>query len=229
MTNLPPIETLGRPKSLRDLAADRLRTAIIDADFTFGELLSENTLAALLGISKTPIHEALMQLRTEGLVEILPQRGARVFQPTRELIADLCDFRVLLETRAMQLAYERNRAGLIVTLENIVEQMIVTWEARNVREYLRLDTEYHDQLYKLSGSAHLAAAYAAIAARVAAVRTQIVAPEPESRRTAFEEHKSIPKLLRQGGIDEVLKILTLHVDRLKDLFRDSESRPKESA
>src|ERR1019366_2280735 len=195
---------LDRPKSLREMAADRIRAAIIDADFAFGELLSENALAEMLGISKTPIHEALMQLQSEGLVEILPQRGARVYSPTRESVVDLCDYRLLIETRAVQLACAREPTELIAGLEEIVARMRKAWEAQRVREYLHLDTAYHEQFYLHSGSPSLLAGYGLIAARAAAVRTHLVVPQPGFRRTAYEEHLQMPALLRQGRIADVV-------------------------
>ena len=72
-----------RPKSLTELVVDELRTRIIDGRLRLGEALSENTLAAELGISKTPVREALLQLKLERLVDVLPQRGTYVFRLRR--------------------------------------------------------------------------------------------------------------------------------------------------
>ena len=70
-------------KSLADLVVQELRTRILDGRLRLGENLSENTLAADLGISKTPVREALLRLKMDRLVDVLPQRGSYVFQLVR--------------------------------------------------------------------------------------------------------------------------------------------------
>jgi DNA-binding GntR family transcriptional regulator len=211
-------EGLVRPKSLRDLAVDYLRSAIIDADFELGALLSENTLSEQLRISKTPIHEALVILQSQGLVEILPQRGARVFDPTPDQLLDLCDYRLLIEIRAVNLAHERNRKRLLAALDRVLTQMIAAWKDGRVKDYLRLDTDFHNLFFEHSGSPCLQAASAQVAARIAAVRTHIAGRNQSSRQTAFDEHVQIVDFLKQDRVSEVAAILHDHVHRLLDLF-----------
>jgi DNA-binding GntR family transcriptional regulator len=75
---------LSRPPSLASLAEGRLREAIENAEFQLGESLSEDKLATFLGVSRTPVREALNSLSLQGLVEIFPQRGSYVFSPSGE-------------------------------------------------------------------------------------------------------------------------------------------------
>jgi DNA-binding GntR family transcriptional regulator len=70
---------LERPKSLRELALEHLRSSIVDGTLKMGQTLSERGISEELGVSKSPVREALAQLRDEGLVSIEPQKGARVF------------------------------------------------------------------------------------------------------------------------------------------------------
>ena len=70
---------LERPKSLRELALEYLRNRIVDGTFQMGQVLSERKISEELGVSKSPVREALAQLRDEGLVDIEPQKGARVY------------------------------------------------------------------------------------------------------------------------------------------------------
>ena len=100
--------TLQRPPSLATLATDRLKAAIEGAEFDLGAPLSEDKLATFLGISRTPVREALNMLSVQGLVEILPQRGSYVFFPSEEDVAQLCEFRMMMESRAIGLCLARN-------------------------------------------------------------------------------------------------------------------------
>src|SRR5262245_51594780 len=110
----------GRGPSLTTTVYDRILQSIIDGTIALGSLLSEKVLAEGFGVSKTPVREALVQLQAIGLVEILPQRGGRVFQPSTEQVRELCEIRTELECAGLRLSMERNRAGLAALLEEIV-------------------------------------------------------------------------------------------------------------
>src|SRR3546814_1175987 len=93
---------LERPKSLTELVKEHVRTRITNGELMLGEALSENVLAAQLGISKTPVREALLQLKLEGLVDIQPQRGSFVFTMAPEEAAELCQYRSEEHTSELQ-------------------------------------------------------------------------------------------------------------------------------
>lgn len=77
-----------QPKSLVTIVEERLRNAIIDAEMGFGESLSEEALSEALGVSRTPVREALARLQLQGLVTIVPKKGTFVFAPTEEDVAE---------------------------------------------------------------------------------------------------------------------------------------------
>ena len=105
---------IDRPPSLATTVADRLRQAIIDAELALGSELSEATLAAKLGVSRTPIREALTLLQQQGMVNIIPQRGTYSFFPTEQDIIDLCEYRIVLENRAVSFSTAQNRDETVV-------------------------------------------------------------------------------------------------------------------
>src|SRR3546814_2324752 len=113
-----PLRVLQRPKSLTTLAVDEIRGRIVRGELGLGAPLSENALALELGVSKTPIREALLQLKMEGLVSIQPQRGSFVFDMTVEEIRQLGELRATLEVTALELAMQRNRAALVGALRS---------------------------------------------------------------------------------------------------------------
>ena len=99
---------LERPKSLRELALEYLRNRIVDGTFQMGQVLSERKISEELGVSKSPVREALAQLRDEGLVDIEPQKGARVFTLSEEEVIQICDFRQAIESASFELALQRD-------------------------------------------------------------------------------------------------------------------------
>ena len=88
---------ITRPKSLTEMVVEELRKRIIDGRMQLGAALSENALAADLGISKTPVREALLQLKLERLVDVLPQRGTYVFRMAPDQVAMIRELREVLE------------------------------------------------------------------------------------------------------------------------------------
>src|SRR4029453_13619161 len=113
---------LVRPKSLTDLAHDSIRQLIVGGELPMGAQLSEATLAAQLGISKTPVREALLRLRADGLVEIQPQRGTFVFALAPRQVEEICAFREVVEVSAVKLAMEARRPALAKALQANVRE-----------------------------------------------------------------------------------------------------------
>jgi DNA-binding GntR family transcriptional regulator len=131
---------LTRPKSLTDLAHDRIRQLIVGGELPMGSELSEATLAAQLGISKTPVREALLRLRVDGLIDIQPQRGTFVFSLTPEQVEEICVFREVVEVTAVRLAMERRHAELAKCLQANVREMARARKARDwktIRQLIR--------------------------------------------------------------------------------------------
>ena len=96
-------------KSLADLVVQELRTRILDGRLRLGESLSENTIAADLGISKTPVREALLRLKMDRLVDVLPQRGSYVFRLSAQEVGMVSELREVLEVAAAAAAMKRER------------------------------------------------------------------------------------------------------------------------
>ena len=90
----------------------RLREAIIDGEFALGAVISEEMIAQSFGVSRTPVREAMGQLQLQGLVVIRPQVGSFVFTPSADDIQALCAFRIIIEPKAAELAYQGGRHDL---------------------------------------------------------------------------------------------------------------------
>lgn len=97
------LKQIERPKSLSETAAQYIRRAITKGQFGLGQPISESALTASLGISKTPVREALAQLKMEGLVNIFPQKGTFVFTLSEKEVMDICELRYTLEGTALKL------------------------------------------------------------------------------------------------------------------------------
>ena len=125
---------IARPKSLTELVGEELRARIVDGRLRLGAALSENALAAELGLSKTPVREALLQLKLERVVEVLPQRGTYVFRLAADQLAPISELRDVLEVAGLKAAMARNRPELIARLTEITDDsndirtMFIGWQ-----------------------------------------------------------------------------------------------------
>ena len=215
-----PLMALERPKSLRELALEHLRNSIIDGTLKMGQALSEREISEGLGVSKSPVREALAELRNEGLVSIEPQKGARVFNLTEAEVAQICDFRQAIEMAAFELALSRDPDGLADAMARVVREMEAARKDGNEREYLELDTAFHQLIFEHAGNDYLTASYTRYVGKIAALRTHL-AKLPQHTELSFEEHRRIAAAVRRGALEGIRKLLAEHIDRSRQAYRNA--------
>jgi DNA-binding GntR family transcriptional regulator len=210
---------LPRPRTLTEQAADEIRARIIRGNFQLGEALSENMLAAELGVSKTPVREALLQLKLEGLVEIQPQRGSFVFQMSAQEVVELSELREILETAAALRALERDSDGVAKALAAIVEQMRTALAAEDFPAYRDLDADFHQTIVDHCGNDFLKESYAGITFRVQALRTRL-STDSALNSTSLDEHRDILDQIRKGDASRLRALLSDHIFGTKKHYVD---------
>jgi DNA-binding GntR family transcriptional regulator len=211
------IHRIARPKSLAETVLAHLRSSIVHGDLELGQPLSERQLADDLGVSKTPVREALAQLRNEGLVLIFPQRGAFVFTLSAREVAAICEFRSAVESAAIKLAITRNPEAFAVDLERIVGDMAGAQRRGDQRAYLTLDTSYHAAFFEHCGNAYLRDSYERYAGKIAALRTHL-AVKPLHTKLSFQEHKRMLASIQDRDIEATIAILDVHIGRTRATY-----------
>ncbi|MCP3800491.1 GntR family transcriptional regulator [Allokutzneria sp. A3M-2-11 16] len=141
------------------LAAEKayevVRTAILDGSYPPGERLGEVELAEALGISRTPIREALRRLEVEGLVEVLPHRGARVASWSREDLDEIYELRILLESFAAARAASRISDGELGRMDELREEMDRAVHSGDVERIAACNAEFHGIIRRAASSTRL--------------------------------------------------------------------------
>ena len=132
---------------LRDVVFNTLRQAILRGELKPGERLMEIQLANKLGVSRTPIREAIRKLELEGLVLMIPRRGAEVAEITEKSLRDVLEVRDALEERAVELACDRITGADIERLKEAAEEFKVALQGGDVTEYAEADVKFHDIIY----------------------------------------------------------------------------------
>lgn len=209
---------LEQPRSLAEMVAVRLRSAIIDGEIGLGESIAEEKLAESFGVSRTPVRDALVLLQMQGLVTVQPKRGSFVFLPTVEDVVLLCEFRKLTEVNAMELSLKRNKARLVTSLRSIISAMGAARESNDAIQYGKLDTNFHQAFVDLSGNPFIADAYALVSGQIAALRHHLTRPIESLRDISFAEHNQFVDLIEQGDVKGFRAVMELHVDRTSAIY-----------
>jgi DNA-binding GntR family transcriptional regulator len=212
---LYPTATLGEAmdqeaKSLADLVVQELRTRILDGRLRLGENLSENAVAADLGISKTPVREALLRLKMDRLVDVLPQRGSYVFQLSAEEVAMVSELREVLEIAAAAAAMQRNPRELANRIVIIVKEMRKAHAVSDKVAYATLDGRLHQAIIDLSGNTYIVDAYGPVGFRVQALRARLSEEETLNRRS-LQDHCEMLRLVETGQSAALQQLVRKHI------------------
>lgn len=195
---------------LHDELAARLRTLIQEGNFAPGEKLAEQDLCDLFGVSRTPLREALKVLAGEDLVEIIPNRGARVARLT---IADLDEaFPVMgaLEALAGELACAKITDAQIAAIRRLHKNMVKHYRSGNLPEYFRVNEAIHDLILEAADNATLAKMKDGLTGRVRRARYR--ANMSDSRwAQAVAEHEEILAALEDRDGQRLGEILKRHL------------------
>lgn len=204
-----PKAAIARPKPLHEAAIECLRDMIVEGDLAAGERLNEAKLAERLQVSRTPIREAIKLLANEGLVDLLPGRGARVAALPLESVGEMFEVVGGLERHACELAAERMSAQVFEALQRKHERMVRHFEAGERRAYFKINHEIHLALVAASGNATLQALHATLIAR--ARRARYAALESPARwAEAMREHEALMKALRDRDSRLAGEIMQTH-------------------
>lgn len=201
---------LHRDKSLTEKAADDIRARIVFGDIALGASLSENTLASELGVSKTPVREALLQLKSEGLVSIQPQRGSFVFDMSASEVMQLGDLRETLELAAVRAAMKHDPQALAGDLRDIAAAMRKALDRDDIVAYRKLDADFHRVFFERSGNVFMLASYLGIAFRIQALRSRL-SNDPVLNHSSYGDHLKICRLVEEGRAGDLAKLLARHV------------------
>jgi DNA-binding GntR family transcriptional regulator len=214
------MKRIERPKSITVEVAGQIRQSIVSGDLKLGEELSERQLAERLGVSKTPVREALAQLKLEGLVRASPHKGVTVFTLSAVEVREICELRQTLESAALRLAMLRNPEALLAAMAETIQAMRTAQGARDAKSYLAADTLFHLHFLEHCGNAYLVETYRMHLGKIAALRTHL-AQKPQHMEMSYEEHQRMHRLLSEGRIAEGLDVLDRHIDRTKTTYSNT--------
>ncbi len=197
--------------SLEARVYSELQDAILSGEFQKGEALTEIALSEKLGVSRTPVRGALGRLSEEGLVEVVPNRGAVVVGITKEDIVDIYRIRMRLEGLASAMAAEKITEGDKKALLENLELSEFYMQKHDTEHSKELDTLFHKTIYKASGSRLVEKILTDLHRNTKAYR-KISLTMPGRLERSGEEHREILNAILSGNAEEADRLTSLHVE-----------------
>jgi DNA-binding GntR family transcriptional regulator len=185
-----------------------MRDAIISGVLKPGERLMEIQLAEEMGVSRTPVREAIRKLELEAFVVMIPRKGAYVAGISHKDVADVFEIRTALEGLAAGLAAERITADEIEEMERVI--LFTEGEEKDLERIVAKDTEFHDLLYKASRNNRLLQILANLREQIQRFRATSLAV-PGRVLEAVKEHRAIVEALAEHNSEKAQELMTAHI------------------
>ena len=197
-------------RPLHEETVDRLRDLIVQGRLRPGERLNERVLCEQLGISRTPLREAIKLLATEGLVDLLPNRGAIVSHIDSARLAETLHVMGALEGLAGELACRHASAERIARIRALHQKMLIRYERGDLEGYFQYNQAIHLEIVEASGNAILANAYRQLNANVRRAR-YMANLSSERWSEAVREHEAILAALEARDVQTLKRLLQDHL------------------
>ncbi|WP_419726031.1 GntR family transcriptional regulator [Terrisporobacter petrolearius] len=211
---------LDNYKPLRDVVFENLRTAILEGNLKAGKRLMEVQLAEQLGVSRTPIREAIRKLELEGLVVMLPRKGAYVANMSFKDLIDVLEIRASLEGLAASLASERLRDEDIVELERVAKEFEKSVRETDIDTVLKKDVEFHEKIFLMANNKKLYHLITSLWEQVHRFRVTYVS-NYEASLSLVDEHNRILEAIKSGDSELAKKYATEHIELAEQFFMEN--------
>lgn len=212
-----PVPATRRAPSLHEGLLDGLRALIDDGALLPGARVPERELCARFKVSRTPLRECLKVLAAEGLVELLPNRGARVATLGDEHLAHLFEVIAALEAEGGRLACQRIAPDAVAEIQGLHHQMHARFLRRELREYFALNQSIHEAILRAAGNPVLSAAHAGLAGRITRARYMSNRMRPDRWQVAMDEHGAILDALLKRDGPLLGRLLAEHLRNKRDI------------
>ena len=207
---------------LRDVVFNTLRQAILRGELKPGERLMEIQLANKLGVSRTPIREAILKLELEGLVLMIPRKGAEVADITEKSLRDVLEVRKALEELAVQLTCDKITKEQIRELEQAAEQFKKTLKSNDITEIAEADVRFHDIIYLATDNQKLILLLNNLREQMYRYRIEYL-KRADKYSQLLAEHEEIIRHIEKKQKKEAAEIVCKHIDNqvaaVMDLIR----------
>jgi DNA-binding GntR family transcriptional regulator len=214
--DLGSLQAIQERKSLGEHVFENLKHSIVRGKIASGEWLVESHIAKTLGISRTPVREAIHKLEREGLIERQPRGGFTVLGLKRNDIEETFGIRSVLEGYAARLAAVKHKTQELEELENKIEEFQNALDRNKMNLLTAINTDFHDLLYSLSKSPKLINMINGLRDQIYRYR-QMILKEKQFASTSNQDHKKMLKYIRKRDAEGAEHVVREHILRGQEM------------
>lgn len=192
----------------------QLRQEILSNTHPAGAQLRQDALATAYGVSRIPVREALIQLEAEGLVQLVPHKGAVVTRLSRDEVNDVFDLRILLEARLFKDSIPKLTAQDFDHLKGIQDRFADAIRAKDLQQWGTLNTQLHTALYARAELPQTAAMVASLLQKSDRY-TRVQLSSKNATQRAEEEHDALIALAKRGEVQAACALLAQHIETVR--------------
>lgn len=208
-----------RTSSGRDKAYEYLRRLLLGDAALAGTFINEQEVASELGISRTPVREALLLLSAEHLVQLVPNRGALVPPLTPELISNILEVRTALEAWAVREAVARGIAQqTAAAMRECLDEQKRLLDGGTFPEFIAADRDFHTKLIRAMGNPVLEQLYESVRSRHVVIGVSALERSSHRREDVLAEHAAIVDALEAGDVEGAEKAVVHHLDATRSML-----------
>ncbi|MFD9499543.1 GntR family transcriptional regulator [Streptomyces sp. NPDC060035] len=213
-----PPQTSAKQPPAAERVYTHIKEAVLDRRYEGGTLLTEGDLAEAVGVSRTPVREALLRLEVEGLIKLYPKKGALVLAVSAQEIADVVETRLLVEEFAARKAVPAS-AQLIARLEQLLAEQRQLAEEGDLAAVSVKDRCFHAEIVRHAGNEILSRLYDQLRDRQLRMGVAVMEAHPGRIAANLTEHGELLDAIRAGDAEGAAQVVRRHVSRVKVLVR----------
>lgn len=212
---MPKVKPITQPLPLAKMALQAIRDSILEGHLTPGEIYNEMTLAKELGISRTPVREALLELSAQGLVTYLPRKGVMVNHFGRHDVEEIFELRKAIELAAVEKVAKDPGAYDLSTVEKALNNQKKAFKKKDPKTYLHFDRMFHVTLTKLTKNRRFVDILENIRDLFQLIASQALT-DKQRWQEVIKEHEEILDAIKQGAVVRSRKAMDYHLEQSKN-------------
>ena len=209
---MPKLRAINQPLPLAKMAYERLRDSILNGQLRPGEIYNEMALAKELGISRTPVREALLELSAQGLVSFLPRKGVIVRHYTKHDVVEIFELRRVIELAAIEKVARASPPCDLSKIEKALDDQQKAAEKNDFIAFLKADRKFHTTFSELTKNRRLLAIVENIRDMIQLMGIQALALQDRAEEV-IAEHAEVLEAVRQGKPVQARKAMENHLDQ----------------
>ena len=218
---MPKFAAIKQPESLAKMAYEAIRQSILSGQWKIGELYNEKAIAADLGISRTPVREALLELASQDLIIFLPRRGLMINRFTRRDVDEIFEVRKAIELAAVEKIVKTSPPFDLFEIEESLLNQRKAVKQKDYLAFMEADRLFHTSISELTNNRRIITILDNIRDMIHVMGAKALALEGRALEV-IEEHQTICEAVKKGNIEEARRAMAYHLDQSKGAVVESE-------